>query len=393
MTRRTRKPFRRGAAALFVAAVCLACAGAPRFASPFYGPGGPPFISPKGHSYWRHTGALGARTPTHRVILIGDAGAALPDEGTLADVGVWSSDLPDATSVVFLGDNLYPSGLGEDDERGEAILLQQLRATRAKKVFVPGNHDWGNYFLSAATLAHEERFIDGFAESPASLLPKGGCPGPALETLVEPGAGLAQGVRLLAIDLDWWLIDAGDRPACAGSEREGDFVTSLGRTLRENKDEHVIVVAHHPLRTGGPHGGYGRGFWGRQGAGLAGAFGIDLHDVDASRYRRMVSRLLPAFTQAPPLVYAAGHDHGLQVIEGRDTAGTLVVSGAGSARNITTVTAIAGTLFAHATPGFVVLDFYGDADFGDASEGDRVMLRVVEVGRSRPVFEMELPKR
>jgi hypothetical protein len=50
-------------------------------------------------------------------------------------------------------------------------------------------------------------------------------------------------------------------------------------------------------------------------------------------------------------------------------------------------------LFAHATAGFVVLDFYGDADFGDASAGDRVMLRVVEVGRARPVFEMELPQR
>jgi hypothetical protein len=393
MISRVRKSSRQGTATLLLASVWLACAAGPRFASPYYGPGGPPFISPKGHSYWRKTGALGARTPTHRVILIGDAGAALPDEGTLADLGVWSGDLPDATSVVFLGDNLYPSGLGEDDERGEGILLQQLRATRAKKVFVPGNHDWGDVFPSASTLAHEERFIDGFAESPASLLPKGGCPGPALETLVEPGAGLAKGVRLLAIDLDWWLIDADDRPACAGSERESDFVTSLGHALREHADDHVIVAAHHPLRTGGPHGGYGRGFWMRQLVGLADSLGIDAHDVDASAYRRMVSRLLPAFTQQPPLVYAAGHDHGLQVIEGRDTAGTLVVSGAGSARNITTVTAIAGTLFAHATPGFIVLDFYGDADFGDASEGDRVMLRVVETGRSRPVFEMELPQR
>ena len=72
---------------------------------------------------------------------------------------------------------------------------------------------------------------------------------------------------------------------------------------------------------------------------------------------------------------------------------TKVVSGAGSTGNVTTVTAIAGTLFAHAHPGFVVLDFYGDGDFGDVTEGDRVMLRVVETGRARPVFEMELPQR
>ena len=392
MNRPTRLASQRAAAVLLLAAVGLGCGGAPRFASPFYGPGGPPFISPMGHSYWRQTGALGARTPTHRLILIGDAGAALPDEGTLADLGVWSRDLPDATTVVFLGDNLYPRGLGEDDERGEAILLQELRATRARKVFVPGNHDWGDPIPRASTLAHEERFIDGFTESPARLLPKGGCPGPTLETLVEPGAGLARGLRLLAIDLDWWMLDSDDRPSCAGNDTENEFVASLGRTLHEHAGEHLVVVAHHPLRTGGPHGGYGRSFWMRHlGVPLAGAFGIDLQDVDASAYRRMVSRLLPAFTQAPPLVYAAGHDHGLQVIEGRDTAGTLVVSGAGSARNITTVTAISGTLFAHATAGFVVLDFYGDADFGDALAGDRVMLRVIETGRSRPVYEMELP--
>ncbi len=392
MTAHDRITLRRGLFAACGALLWLACAS-PRFPTPYYGPSGPPFVSPLGHSLWRNTSALGARTPTHRLILIGDAGATLPEDATLSDLGLWADDLPDATHVVFLGDNLYPSGLGEGDERGTGILLQQLRATRARKVFVPGNHDWGNLRLRASTLAREEGFIDRFEESPATLLPKGGCPGPALETLVEPGAGLARGVRLLAIDLDWWLIDPEDRPACAGVARERDFVQALARELREHAEDHVIVVAHHPLRTGGPHGGYGRGFWARQLTGLAGVFGVIVHDLDASAYRLMVRKLLPAFGQRPPLVYAAGHDHALQVIEGRDTAGTLVVSGAGSFKNITTVTAIAGTLFAHAHAGFVVLDFYGDGDFGDASEGDRVMLRVVETGRARPVFEMELPQR
>jgi hypothetical protein len=152
-----------------------------------------------------------------------------------------------------------------------------------------------------------------------------------------------------------------------------------------------VVVAHHPLRTGGPHGGWGRGFFMNQLVGMAGGLGIEVHDTDAKAYRSMLRRLRPAFAAQPPLVYAAGHDHSLQVIEGRDTAGTLVVSGAGSAKNVTTVTAISGMLFAHAHAGFVVLDFYGDADFGDALAGDRVMLRVIETGRSRPVYEMELP--
>jgi hypothetical protein len=378
-----------GAAAALLA-LGLACAGGSR---PFYPAGGPPFISPKGYSLLRHAAALGGRTPSHRLILIGDAGVPSGNEATLAELGRWGADLPDRTAVAFLGDNLYPRGLDDDDERGEAILLRQLRAAPARKVFVPGNHDWGDAWPSAETLARQQRFIDGFGESPAAMLPKGGCPGPAVETLAAPGDGVARPIRLVAIDLDWWLLDEGERPACEGVASEADFVRALERTLREHAGDHVVVVAHHPIRSGGPHGGYGRNFFARRLLPVAGWLGITVHDLDAKRYRAMLARLRPAFAAAPPLVYAAGHDHNLQVIEGRGDAGTLVVSGAASAKNVTNVTAIARTLYAHAHHGFVVLDFYGDQDFGDALAGDRVMLRVIETGRARPVFEMELPQR
>ena len=138
--------------ALLLGVLLLLACGGSRFPTPYYRAGGPPFISPKGHSLWRGASALGARTPSYRVILIGDAGATRPEEATLSDLGLWAEDLVDRTAVVFLGDNLYPSGLGEGDERGEGILLQQLRATRARKIFVPGNHDWGNVIPSAATV-------------------------------------------------------------------------------------------------------------------------------------------------------------------------------------------------------------------------------------------------
>ena len=369
--------------ALLLAVVGLACAGPPH-----YGPDGPPFVSPRGCSSLPCGAALGGVAPAHRLILIGDAGTTASDDATLADLGRWSAERPDDTTVAFLGDNLYSRGLGEDDERGERILLQQLRASRAKKIFVPGNHDWGDPWLDAETLAREERFIDGYRESPATLLPKGGCPGPALETLVNAGAGLARGVQLMAIDLDWWLIGADERPACPGIAGEPDFVQALGRALRANADQHVVVVAHHPLRTGGPHGGHRRVPFMRQLVTLAGWLGITVHDLDGAVYRRMLDSLRPALASQPPLVFASGHEHALQVIEDSELAGTLVVSGAGSPRNITTVTAIAGTLFAHAHPGFVVLDFHGDAD-----SGDRVVLRVIETGHALPVFEMQLPLR
>jgi hypothetical protein len=392
--------FRRASKSLLLGAALLlfACSGS-RFPTPYSGPGGPPFISPKAHSLWRHASALSPRVPTYRVILIGDAGANRPEEATLSDLGYWADEGTDRTTVVFLGDNLYPSGLEEDDERGEGILLQQLRATRAHKIFVPGNHDWGNVIPDVEKVGNQERFIESFEESPATFMPKGGCPGPEIETLVEPGAGLSRGLYVMAIDLDWWLLDPDERPACPGIANEGDFLRQVGRELRALEDGLVIVAGHHPLRTGGPHGGYGRGWWTERGIAIATFFGATIQDLDAERYRRMVRQLVPALATQRPLIYAAGHDHNLQVIEGRDTAGTLVVSGAGSAGNVTTTTAIAGTLFAHAFPGFVIVDFYGgtedekeeedDAEEDDAP--DRAMLRVIEAGHPRPVFEMELP--
>ena len=99
---------------------------------------------------------------------------------------------------------------------------------------------------------------------------------------------------------------------------------------------------------------------------VAGWLGIEIHDLDAQRYRDMLARLRPVLGGAPPLVYAAGHDHNLQVIEGRGDAGTLVVSGAASAKNVTTVTAIARTLkwATVVSPGAVLLAFGVSAAVG-----------------------------
>jgi len=60
---------------------------------------------------------------------------------------------------------------------------------------------------------------------------------------------------------------------------------------------------------------------------------------------------------APPLVFAADHDHGLQLLRGR-AGGALwnVVSGAGSASQITFARGADGTLFAAGEPGYARID-------------------------------------
>jgi hypothetical protein len=84
------------------------------------------------------------------------------------------------------------------------------------------------------------------------------------------------------------------------------------------------------------------------------------------------------------VIYAAGHDHSLQVLDAGDVAGVYVVSGAGSAERVSTVTNLPESHFAHAAPGFVVVDV------GVREGRDVVVLRVIEEGLPDPVFEMAL---
>jgi hypothetical protein len=61
------------------------------------------------------------------------------------------------------------------------------------------------------------------------------------------------------------------------------------------------------------------------------------------------------------LVYAAGHEHSLQLLRGGDAgARHLVVSGAGSPGRLTPVTTEADTVMAAPGPGFFRLDFLKD---------------------------------
>src|SRR2546427_3152226 len=75
------------------------------------------------------------REPVYRLLLFGDGGEPGAKDPTLALLGEWGNAHPARTTAVFLGDNLYPSGLafeGRARARGEAILLQQIEATRAR---------------------------------------------------------------------------------------------------------------------------------------------------------------------------------------------------------------------------------------------------------------------
>jgi len=102
------------------------------------------------HDPYRNQGHVDAAEirspPVFRLLLLGDGGEPGRDDATFALLGEWGNAHAERTAVVFLGDNLYPAGLQRAPAArayGESVLLQQVHATRARELFIPGNHDWG----------------------------------------------------------------------------------------------------------------------------------------------------------------------------------------------------------------------------------------------------------
>ena len=174
-------------------------------------------------------------------------------------------------------------------------------------------------------------------------------------------------------------------------------MTALGEAIDGAGGRPVIVAGHHPLASGGPHGGYfpfgdylfplrnvHRGLWipipliGTLYPVARGA-GISSEDMASARYRRLRAGLDSVFACHPPMLYAAGHEHALQVIDlGRPPL--LVVSGAGIVGHASFVTGIPGSRLALSKAGFMRVDLLRDG---------RVRLGVIVVersGESREVF-------
>jgi hypothetical protein len=346
--------------------------------------------------------ALGSETVVTSVYLIGDAGK--PDSTGEPVLEALRQDIVSRRSepvVVFLGDNIYPRGLpapgGLGRRAAEINLAAQVRvitATGSRGFFVPGNHDWAKQGVDGwEAIRRQGRFIDSVGGGAASLEPSGGCPGPAV---VDIGPRL----RLILLDTQWWL-HPGPRPehptsSCA-TDSEREVTDSLRRALTSSAGRMVVVAQHHPLMSGGVHGGY---------FGLvdhifplraiksslwiplpllgslyptARAEGISSQDLGSRAYRHMIRSLGAALRAAPPSLHAAGHEHNLQVIE-EGPARLHLVSGTGIYDHTGPAVAVRGTLFARRASGFARLDI------PRAGRARLAVISVDQTGRGQEVY-------
>ena len=287
----------------------------------------------------------------YSLFLIGDAGKPAANgepvlEGLTQQVGACEAE----AAVVFLGDNIYQRGLPDSTSKkraeGERRIDDQIQAvldTDATGIFVPGNHDWDRSGDDGwQAIRRQQRYIDRLNQPRITFLPKGGCPGPSV---VDLGAEL----RLVILDTQWWL-HGGPKPEDASSGcptfTEDAIIDSLGSAMAGAGGRHVIVVAHHPPVSGGTHGGHftwvdhifpltRAASWAWLPLPIIGSayplsrqWGITNQDQSSSAYKRMLEAFDEVFVQYPPLVFAGGHQHTLEVYNWK-TAKSVLVSGAG----------------------------------------------------------------
>jgi hypothetical protein len=212
------------------------------------------------------------------------------------------------------------------------------------------------------------------------------------------------GIRLVLLDTEWWLFPhekPGEGSACATHTAQ-EVVARLRQVLGRSAGRPVIVAGHHPILSGGPHGGYfslsdhlfplrvlnsalflplpviGSAYP------IARGLGISAEDLSSGPYQRFRTALDSAFACAPPAIYATGHEHGLQLLD-RGRPPLLAVSGAGIAGHESSLQRLPETRLASSSGGFMRVDLLRDG---------RLRLAVIEAssaGEPREVYAEELP--
>lgn len=314
---------------------------------------------------------------TYSLFLIGDAGDPMNEsEPALNVLQMMASEVRDRAMIIFLGDNIYPDGLPTDgEERPSAqrkldVQLEAVRRSGAPGIFIPGNHDWEKSGPDGWNrICAQQRYIDEVGKGVISFQPKDGCPGPI-------AVDLTADLQLVILDTEWWLRTE-DKPrnpgsACAQGTTE-EFLAALRNLLTDRTKRH-IVVAHHPLKTCGPHGGFFSwkshlfpltnihpALWIPLPAvgslyPLARNLGITRQDMSHPSYRALIDSLNQVFENDPPVLFAAGHEHTLQVFRAKSGLHS-VVSGNGILGHNSELTTDDTMLFGSPLSGLMKVDF------------------------------------
>ncbi len=312
------------------------------------------------------------------IFLVGDAGEPhLPVDENLQFLEDKISVATDRDVLIFLGDNLYPKGLPDEEHPQRTALEQKLnpqldliKKFKGKGFIIPGNHDWAQGRRQGwQNVRNMQQYVTSYTGKPDAFLPRNGCPGPEEIQLTDE-------VTLIIVDTQYFLHSqekARDGEGCAAPGTTAALELLEDMVVR-NANKHIIVAAHHPLYSYGPHGGKYK-FWKANLFPLTEAKSMknlyiplpglgtiywtsravigNIQDIPNPKYKAIRNVLLDIINKAENVVWAAGHEHSLQYIQREGSH--FVVSGSGS--KTSHVVSGEGTEFAERERGFAELKY------------------------------------
>ena len=336
----------------------------------------------------------------YQTFLIGDVGAPSLDvqEPTLKLFQSFMEEANEHSAAIFLGDNIYEDGLPDsthpDRSFYEQRIIEQMRTVEnfaGRVIFIPGNHDWNNGRPDGLErVLQQERFVEEYLDRGNTFIPDNGFPGPVSIRLMDDDEDprLREDIRLIVLDTQWWLHQ-NEKPYGDTGDYElfdaGDILIELDDILKKQRNDYLMIAAHHPLITHDNHGGYlppsthfKPPVFGSLYVLYRRIFGLE-QDVIHHRYKEMANALQEVFsrTELEDLIYASGHSHGLQYHResGKRETEHYLVSGAGSKQSY--IAQGRGAEFTYGSKGFMTVQYYADgsvwmeawAPEGDGSTG------------------------
>ncbi|WP_452219872.1 metallophosphoesterase [Lacinutrix salivirga] len=343
----------------------------------------------------------------HRTFyLIGDAGKS-PINGLSTALTIFKKHIETTSNkgdyALFLGDNIYPSGLPDENEKGRDYAVNHLDSQiksvsnfKGETVFLPGNHDW--YADGVKGVKRQEKYIEE-ALGKNTYKPENGCPLESIEA--------SDKVQLIVIDTQWYLENWNNNPTindkCEIKTRKR-FLEELEGELKKAQNKRVVFAMHHPMFTNGLHGGFYSAkkhlyptqskvpfpILGSLITQIRTQGGVSIQDRYNERYNELMKRIETLALEYDNIVFASGHEHTLQYIENNSIK--QIVSGSGAKEAVVALNN--NGLFAYGRQGFAQLTIYDDGStwvsfYGEENGNPKLLYTKEVLPKTRDVFNTD----
>ncbi|AZQ44262.1 metallophosphoesterase [Nonlabens ponticola] len=308
--------------------------------------------------------------------LIGDVGKSPiggKSDGLLALEAYMKGKDTKNDHLIFLGDNIYPTGMPKKDTEFRPIAENHLDAQIAvakqfegKTIFIPGNHDY--YDENLDNVEREKKYIEEALDNKDVWSPKVGCPIDSRE--------ISKDIQLIIVDSQWYLAKWDEIPTindnCDQIKTREQFFLEIESELKKNQGKTILITTHHPIFTNGIHGGQYAAIkhlyptqnnipipvLGSLTSLIRTSGGVSAQDKQNKRYQSYADRMtsLIVASGAPRVMLASGHEHTLQYIVNEGVR--QIVSGSGAKKSYVALSD--DGLFAYGGKGFAKMDVLKD---------------------------------